>query len=62
MSEPDIDRQISNLNSKKAGMFSIIPTKVLNDTHMEELVRYWKNSLKYKIGCLWRFSYVYTVN
>ena len=36
-----------------------------NDTHMEELVLYWiqyKNSLKYKIGCFWRFSYVYTVN
>ena len=37
----------------------------INDTHMEELVLYWiqyKNSLKYKIGCFWRFSYVYTIN
>ena len=30
----------------------------INDTHMEELVLYWiqyKNSLKYKVGCFWRF-------
>ena len=36
-----------------------------NDTHREKLVRYWipyKNSLKYKFGCFWRFSYVYSVN
>ena len=39
-------------------------TKIL-DTHMEEFVLYWiqyKNSLKYKVGCFWRFSYVYTIN
>ena len=35
---------------------------MINDTHMEELVLYWKNSLKYKVGCFWRFSYVYTSN
>ena len=37
----------------------------INDTHMEELLLYWiqyKNSLKYKIGCFWRFSHVYTIN
>ena len=35
-----------------------------NGTHMEELMLYWiqyKNLLKYKFGCFWRFSYVYTV-
>ena len=35
------------------------------DTHMEELVLYWiqyKNLLKDKVGCFWRFSYVYTIN
>ena len=31
----------------------------VNDTHMEELVLYWKNSLKYKVGCFWRF-YMFT--
>ena len=39
-------------------------TKNFNDTHMEPVL-YWiqyKNSLKYKVGCFWRFSYVYTVN
>ena len=37
----------------------------INDTHMEELVLYWiqyKHSLKYKVICFWRISYVYTVN
>ena len=37
----------------------------VNDTHREKLVLYWiqgKNSLKYKIGCFWRFTYVYTIN
>ena len=36
-----------------------------NDTHREKLVFYWiqyKNSLKCKVGCFWRFSYVYTIN
>ena len=28
----------------------------LNHTHMEELVFYWKNSLKYKVCCFWRFQ------
>ena len=31
---------------------------------MEELVFYWiqyKNSLKHKDGCFWRFSCVYTI-
>ena len=31
---------------------------------MEQLVLYWiqyKNSFKYKAGCFWRFSYVYTI-
>ena len=32
------------------------------DTHMEELVLYWKNSLKYKVGGFWGISYVYTMN
>ena len=35
------------------------------DTHMEEFMLYWiqyKNSLKYKVGWFWRFSYVYTIN
>ena len=35
---------------------------LLNDTYMEELVLYWieyKNSLKYKIGFFWRFSYAF---
>ena len=38
---------------------------VFNDTLMEELVLYWiqyKNSLKYKVGCFWRFSYIYIIN
>ena len=34
----------------------------LNDTHMEELVLYWKNLFKYKVGCFWRFSCVYTIS
>ena len=25
----------------------------LNDTHMEERVLHWKNSLKWKVGCFW---------
>ena len=36
-----------------------------NDTHMKELALYWiqyKNPFKYKVGCCWRFSYVYTSN
>ena len=36
-----------------------------NDTHKEKLLLYWiqyKNSLKCKVGCFWRFSYVYTFN
>ena len=35
---------------------------VFNDNHMEELVFYWKNSLKYKVDYFWRFSYAYTIN
>ena len=34
-------------------------TKNFNDTHMEPVL-YWiqyKNSLKYKVGCFWCFSY-----
>ena len=30
----------------------------VNDTHREKVVRYfiqYKNSLKYKVGCFWRF-------
>ena len=37
----------------------------INDTQMEELVLYWiqyKKSLKYKVGCFWRFPYIYTIN
>ena len=37
----------------------------VHDTHMEELKVYWiqyKNSLKHKAGCFWRFSYVSTIN
>ena len=37
-------------------------TDEINDTHMEELALYWKNSLKYKVGCFWRYLYVYTIN
>ena len=36
-----------------------------NDTHIEQLMLYWiqyNDSLKYKVGCFWRFSYVYTIN
>ena len=33
----------------------------INDTHMEQLALYWKKSLKYKVGCFWHFSYVYTI-
>ena len=30
---------------------------------MENLcLLYWKNLLKYKVGCYWRSSYVYTIN
>ena len=49
-------------------MFSVrrprIPQFILNGTHMEKLVLYWiqyKNSLKYRVGCFWSFSYVYTI-
>ena len=38
---------------------------VVNDTHRGKLVLYsiqYKNSLKYKVGCFWHFSYVYTIN
>ena len=37
----------------------------INDTHREKLVLYWiqyKNSLKYKVGCFWRFSYICTID
>ena len=37
----------------------------INDTHIEELALHWiqyKNSLKYKFGCFWQFSYVYAIN
>ena len=33
--------------------------------YREKLLLYWiqyKNSLKYKVGCFWRFSFVYTIN
>ena len=33
-----------------------------NDTRMEELRLYWKNSLKCKVGRFWSFSYVYAIN
>ena len=39
--------------------------KAFNDTHREKLVLYWiqyKNSLICKVGCFWRFSYVYPNN
>ena len=42
--------------------YSLYP---LNDTHREKLLLYriqYKNSLKYKVGCFWRFSYAYTIN
>ena len=49
--------------------FRKLPTKiffaVINETLREKLVLYWtqyKNSLKYKVGCFWRLSYVYTVD
>ena len=34
----------------------------INDTHIKELILYWKNSLKHKVGCFSSFSYVYTIN
>ena len=37
----------------------------VNDTHREKLMLYsiqYKNSLKYKVGCFWLFSYVYTIS
>ena len=44
-----------------------LPNKIeqfslFNDIHMDELVLYWKNSLKYKVDFFWRFWYVYTIN
>ena len=36
--------------------------KIINDTHLDELVLYWiqyKNSLKHEIGCFWHF-YMFT--
>ena len=39
-------------------------TSLFNNTHIEEFVLYWiqyKKSLKYKVGCFWSFSYVYTI-
>ena len=47
---------LRNSKASKKGDISV------NDIHMEELVLYWiqyKNSLKYKVVCFWRFSYVY---
>ena len=47
------------LGNSKASKKGDIP---VNDIHMEEFMLYWiqyKNSLKYKVGCFWRFSYVY---
>ena len=41
------------------------PNPHINGTDIEQLVLNWfqyKNSLKYKAGCFWRFSYVYTIN
>ena len=40
-------------------------TKHFNDSHRRKLALYWiqyKNSLKNKVRCFWRFSYVYTIN
>ena len=42
--------------------FRCIYVNCFNDTQMEELALYWKNSLKYKVDCFWRFSYIYTIN
>ena len=53
---PD-DLQCDILNNR-----ADVPKFSISDTHMEELVLYWKNSLKYKVGRFWRFSYVYTSN
>ena len=38
---------ISSINMK------ITKLSGINDTHMEELVLYWTNSLKCKVGCFW---------
>ena len=49
-------------------MYKVIFYQIImsfNDIHIEELVLYWiqyKNSLKYKVGSFWRFSYVYKIN
>ena len=53
---------ISWFLSKKLKFFERRLIYEINDTHMKKLVPYWiqyKNSLKYKVGCFWRFSYVY---
>ena len=51
---------------KKISMAMIISQQMneegLNDTHLEELVLYWKNSLKYKVGCFWPFLCANTIN
>ena len=49
----------------KKRLFSNPKLFIINDSHMEELVLYWiqyRNWLKYKVGCFWRFSYVYIIN
>ena len=40
--------------------FPMWPSGDLNDTHMEELDSLQK-FIEYKVGCFWRFSYVYTI-
>ena len=45
-----------------APSLEFLSSKVNNDTHMKKLVLYWKKSLKYKVGCFWRFHMVYTSN
>ena len=63
----EIVRVVSQLTTLESGTEASMKQKwmtAFNDTHMEGLVLYWilyKNSLKYKFGCFWHFSYVYTL-
>ena len=39
-----------------------VSMELMKELTWKNLMLYWKYSLKYKAGCFWRFSYIYTIN
>ena len=63
--KPDRKKENSALQDLSTDFRSMMAEECLNDTNREKLALYgiqYKNSFKYKVGCFWRFSYVYKIN